>query len=61
MRAVLDWIYYTKGNNKGPIDLDSHFTEVEEFNNLQAVVLDFLLQTHKTTQQRLYPPGKHIV
>jgi len=31
---VLDWIYYAKGNNKGPVDLDSYFIEVEGFSNI---------------------------
>ena len=48
---ALNWIYYVKGNNKGFVDLDSHFTEVEGFNNTQAIVLNFLTQKHKITQQ----------
>jgi hypothetical protein len=39
---ILDWIYYAKGN-KGPINLDSYFIEVEGFSNIQAVVLNFLI------------------
>ena len=58
---ILDQIYYAKGNKKGPINLDSHFTKVEGFNNTEAIILDFLIQKHEITQQRLYPPGKHYI
>jgi len=39
---VLNWIFYTKGDNKGPVDLDKYWVEEEGFLKTQAVVMDFL-------------------
>ena len=39
---ILDWLWYAKGDKKGPIDLDISFTEKEGFSKTQAVVLDLL-------------------
>lgn len=58
---VLDQIWHAKGENKGPVDLDTSFTQDEGFLKTQAVVLDFVTQRHELTEERLYPPGKYVV
>jgi hypothetical protein len=59
---VLDWLWHAKGDKKeqGPQDLDRSFLE-EGFTKTQAVVLDLLTQRHPDTDERLYPPDKHVV
>ena len=57
---ILDFIQHTKGNKKGLVNLDQSFTE-EGFLKTQAVVLDLLLQKDTETDERLYPPNKHVV
>ena len=57
---ILDWLWYTKGDKKGPVNLDTSFTKDKGFSKTQAVVLDLLLQENND-EQRLYPPNKHIV
>ena len=54
-------MWYTKGDKKGPVDLDESFVDDEGFSKTQAVVLDLLLQKDAETDERLYLPGKHIV
>ena len=56
----MDWLWHAKGEKKGPVDLDTSFTEDEGFSKTQAVVLDFLTQ-EDNNGQRLYPPHKHVV
>ena len=58
---ILDWLWHAKGDKKGPVDLDTSYTEGEGFSKTQAVVLDLLTQRDNETDERLYPPGKHIV
>jgi len=58
---VLDFIWHAKGDKKGPVDLDESFVDQEGFSKTQAVVLDLLLQKDTETDERLYPPGKHVV
>lgn len=58
---VLDWMWHAKGDNKGPVDLDTVFTKKEGFTKTQAVVLDLLTQRDPITDSVLYPPGKHVV
>ena len=57
---VLDQLQYTKGDKKGPVNLDTAFLE-EGFMKTQAVVLDLLTQRYPTTDERLFLPGKHVV
>ena len=57
---VLDFMWHAKGEKKGPVDLDTSFTEGEGFSKTQAVILDLLLQKDET-EGRLYPPGKHVI
>jgi hypothetical protein len=57
---VLDFIWHAKGDKKGPINLDQSFVE-KGFSKTQAVVLDFLIQLHPESAERLYPPRKHVV
>jgi hypothetical protein len=57
---VLDWLWHAKGNQKGPVDLDTSFLD-EGFTKTQAVVLDLLTQRNPVTNAVLYPPGKHVV
>ena len=57
---VLDFMWHAKGDKKGPVDLDESFIN-EGFSKTQAVVLDLLLQKDAKTEERLYPPGKHVV
>ncbi|OCK74316.1 hypothetical protein K432DRAFT_398181 [Lepidopterella palustris CBS 459.81] len=45
---------------QGPQDLYRSFLE-EDFTKTQAVVLDLLTQRHPDTDERLYPPDKHVV
>ena len=40
---ILDFIWYTKGDKKGPVDLDESFINNEGFLKTQAVVLNLLL------------------
>jgi len=40
---ILDFMWYAKGEKKGPVNLDTSFTEGEGFLKTQAVVLDLLL------------------
>ena len=47
-------MFYVKGNNKGPINLDKFWTEEEGFLKTQAVVIDLLTQKDLETGQRLY-------
>jgi len=58
---ILDWLWHAKGDKKGPVDLDPSFTEDEGFSKTQAVVLDLLTQRDSKTNERLYPPRKHVV
>src|ERR1700722_2520757 len=58
---VLDWLWHAKGNKKGPVDLDTTFTEKEGFSKTQAVVLDLLTQRNPDTNEPLYSPGRHVV
>ena len=58
---ILDWLWHAKGDKKGPVDLDTSYTEGEGFSKTQVVVLDLLTQRDNETDERLYPPGKHIV
>jgi len=58
---VLDWMWHTKGDNKGPVDLNTVFTKEEGFTKTQAVVLNLLTQRDSQTNAVLYPPGKHII
>ena len=39
---VLDQIQHAKGKNKGPVDLDTLFTQDKGFLKTQAVVLNFI-------------------
>ena len=39
---ILDWLYYCKGDNKGPVDLNDFFIEELGFSKTQAVVFDLL-------------------
>ena len=57
---ILDFMWHAKGDKKGPVDLDESFID-EGFSKTQAVVLDLLLQKDTETDERLYPPGKHVV
>ena len=57
---ILDQLWHAKGDKKGPIDLDTSFTEDEGFSKTQVVVLDLLLQ-EDNDKQCLYPLNKHIV
>ena len=57
---ILDFIQHAKGNRKGPVNLDKSFIE-EGFSKTQAVVLNLLLQKDADTNERLYPPRKHVV
>ena len=54
-------MWHAKGDKKGPVDLDTTFTEEEGFSKTQAVVLDLLTQRNADTNEPLYPPGRHIV
>ena len=58
---VLNQIFYTKGNNKGLVDLDKYQVEEEGFLKTQVVALDLLTQEDPTTSQRLYQLNKHTV
>ena len=58
---VLNWLWYTKGNKKGLVDLNTIFTKKEGFLKTQAVVLDLLLQEDKETGKRLYLPNKYVI
>jgi len=40
---VLDFMWYAKGDKKGPVDLDESFIDDEGFLKMQAVVLDLFL------------------
>ena len=55
---ILDWLWHAKGDNKGPVDLDTTFTKEEGFSKTQAVVLDLLTQRDPTTDLPLYPPPR---
>jgi len=57
---VLDWLWHAKGDKKGPVNLNKAFLN-EGFTKTQAVVLDLLTQRNDVTNERLYPPGKHVV
>src|SRR5882762_2603850 len=57
---VLDWLWHAKGDKKGPVDLNISFLN-KGFTKTEAVVLDLLTQRHPDTNERLYPPGKHMV
>jgi len=57
---ILDFMWHAKGDKKGPVDLDKSFLD-EGFSKTQAVVLDLLLQKDAKTDERLYPPGQHVV
>ena len=41
-------MFYTKGNNKGPADLDKFWIEEEGFLKTQAVVMDLLSELART-------------
>ena len=41
---ILNWMFYIKGDNKGPADLDKYWVEEEGFSKIQVVVMDFLTQ-----------------
>ena len=58
---VLNQMFYTKGDNKGPVDLDKYQVEEEGFLKTQAVVLNFLTQEDPATGRRLYQPNKYTV
>ena len=57
---ILNFIWHTKGNKKGPVNLDESFIN-KGFSKTQAVVLDLLLQKDAEIGERLYPPKKHVV
>jgi Transposase IS4 len=57
---ILDWIFHAKGDNKGPVDLDTFWVE-EGLSKTQAVVMDFLTQEDPETGQRLYQPNMHTI
>lgn len=40
---LLDWLWYVKGDKKGPINLDEYQIKEKGFLKTQAVVLDLLL------------------
>jgi Transposase IS4 len=54
---VLDWLWHAKGDNKGPVDLNTTFTKEEGFSKTQAVVLNLLSQRDADTNEPLYPLG----
>jgi hypothetical protein len=54
-------MFYAKGDKKGLYDLDEYWYKEEGFLKTQAVVLDFLTQQDIETDERFYPPLKHIV
>jgi len=54
-------MFYIKGNNKGPVDLDKFWIEEEGFSKTQAVVIDLLTQEDPEMGQRLYQLNMHIV
>jgi len=53
-------MWHAKGNKKGPVNLDEFFIN-KGFLKTQAVVLNLLLQKDTKTEERLYPPGKHVI
>jgi hypothetical protein len=53
-------MWHAKGK-KGPVDLDISFVDDKGFSKTQAVVLNLLLQKDADIEERLYPPGKHVV
>lgn len=57
---ILNWMFYAKGDNKGPVDLDTFQVE-EGLLKTQAVIMDFLTQEDPETGQRLYQPNMHTV
>ena len=52
---VLDWLYYYKGVDNGPVDLNDFFTKELGFSKTQAVILDLL------SQFRINNDFRHIV
>ena len=58
---MLNQMFYTKGNNKGPVDLDKFQVEEEGLLKTQAVVMDFLTQEDLETGQRLYQLNMHTI
>ena len=58
---ILDWLWHSRGDKGGPVDLDTTYTEDEGFSKTQAVVLDLLTQRDAETDERFYPLGNHIV
>ena len=53
-------MWHAKGNGKGLVNLDESFINKEGFFKTQAAVLNLLLQKDET-EERLYPPNKHII
>ena len=58
---VLNYLWHAKGDKKGPVDLNTTFTEEEGFSKTQAVVLNLLTQRNPETNEPLYSPGRHII
>jgi Transposase IS4 len=57
---VLNWLFHSKGEGKGPYDLDKSFVK-DGFTKTEAVVLNLMLQEDAETKQRLYQPHQHVV
>ena len=47
---VLDWLFHSKGEGKGPYDLDESFVKDDGFTKTEAVVLDLMLQEDAKTK-----------
>ena len=58
---ILNWLQHAKGDNKGPVDLDTIFIKEEGFLKIQAVVLNLLFQYNVDTNKPLYPPRRYII
>ena len=52
---ILDWMFHAKGEDAGPIDLDTYWTKDQGFSKTQAAVLDLL------SQKGISNKRKHIV
>jgi len=39
---VLNWLWYVRGDNRGPVNLNEYFTKEKGFLKTQAVILDLL-------------------